>query len=54
MTRDIHQTGSGKDYPKVWGPQLSDVFERVRYEPRHELKAAVEATGNKLEDIKQM
>lgn len=50
----ICKTGSGKDYPKVWGPQLSDIFERVRYEPRHELKAAIEATGHKLEDIKKM
>ena len=26
----------------------------MRYEPKHELKAAVEATGNKLEDIKKI
>lgn len=25
----------------------------MRYEPQHELKAAVEATGNKLDDIKK-
>lgn len=50
----LWETGCGKDYPEVWGPQLSDVFTRVRYEPRHELKAAIEATGHKLEDVKKM
>lgn len=50
----LWETGCGKDYPEVWGPQVADVFSRVRYEPRHELKAAVEATGNKLEDIKKI
>ena len=33
---------------------IADAFARVRYEPKHELKAAVEATGNKLEDIKKV
>ncbi|KAK4945997.1 hypothetical protein LTR10_014799 [Elasticomyces elasticus] len=42
----LWETGSGK------GPEVSDVFSRIRYEPKHELRAAVEATGNKIEDIK--
>jgi len=50
----LWETGCGKDYPEVWGPAVSDVFARVKYEPKHELKAAVEATGNKLEDIKKI
>jgi len=50
----LWETGCGKDYPEVWGPALADVFSRVRYEPQHELRAAVEATGNKLEDIKKI
>jgi hypothetical protein len=50
----LWETGSGKDYPEVWGPVVSDVFTRVRYEPKHELRAAVEATGNKVQDIKKM
>ena len=50
----LWETGSGADYPTVWGPEVSDVFSRVRYEPKHELKAAIEATGHKLEDIKKM
>ena len=50
----LWETGCGVDYPEVWGPQVADVFARIRYEPRHELKAAIEATGHKLEDVKKM
>jgi hypothetical protein len=50
----LWETGCGVDYPEIWGPQVCDVFARVRYEPRHELKAAIEATGHKLEDVKKM
>ncbi|KAH9826756.1 N-acyl homoserine lactonase [Teratosphaeria destructans] len=50
----LWETGAGKDYPTIWGPQLSDVFARVRYEPEHELEAAINATGHKLEDVKKI
>ncbi|KAF7588410.1 hypothetical protein BBP40_005739 [Aspergillus hancockii] len=50
----LWETGCGKDYPHVWGPDISDIFARVQYEPQHELRAAVEATGNKIEDIKMI
>lgn len=50
----LWETGSGKDYPTAWGPEISDAFARVRYEPRHELDAAIRATGNKPEDIKKI
>ena len=50
----LWETGCGVDYATVWGHQVADLFARVRYEPRHELKAAVEATGHKLEDVKKM
>lgn len=50
----LWETGSGKDYPRIWGPVVSDIFSRVRYEPEHELRAAVEATGNRIEDIKKI
>jgi glyoxylase-like metal-dependent hydrolase (beta-lactamase superfamily II) len=50
----LWETGCGKDYPTLWGPALSDVFTRVRYEPQHELDAAIEATGHKIEDIKKI
>lgn len=50
----LWETGCGKDYPTVWGPTVSEIFARVNYEPRHELRAAVEATGNRIEDIKKI
>ena len=50
----LWETGSGKDYPTVWGPQLADIFTRVRYEAAHELDAAIEATGHKIEDVKKI
>lgn len=50
----LWETGSGVDYPTVWPSEVFDVFTRVRYEPKHELKAAIEATGHKLEDIKKV
>ncbi|KAK0958652.1 hypothetical protein LTS01_021768 [Friedmanniomyces endolithicus] len=50
----LWETGCGKDYPEVWGPQVADVFSRVRYEPQHELDAAIEATGHKIEDVKKI
>lgn len=50
----LWETGCGKDYPEVWGPQVHDVFTRVRYDEKHELKNAIEATGHKLEDVKKI
>lgn len=39
---------------QVWGPQVSDIFARVRYEPKHELDAQIEATGHRVEDVKKI
>ncbi|KXT19015.1 hypothetical protein AC579_8751 [Pseudocercospora musae] len=50
----LWETGCGKDYPTVWGSQLADIFTRVKYEPHHELDAAIEATGHRLEDVKKI
>jgi glyoxylase-like metal-dependent hydrolase (beta-lactamase superfamily II) len=50
----LWETGCGKDYPEVWGPVMSDAFARVRYEPKHELDAAIAATGNRIEDVKRI
>jgi hypothetical protein len=50
----LWETGCGKNYPEVWGPQVADVFTRVKYEERHELRNAIAATGNKIEDIKKI
>lgn len=48
----LWETGSGKDYPEVWGPQLADIFSRTQYEPHHELEAAIASTGHSYKDIK--
>ena len=50
----LYETGCGNDYPQVWGPVMADVFARARYDPKHELDAAIAATGNRIEDIKKI
>ncbi|KAL3464262.1 beta-lactamase-like protein [Aspergillus heterothallicus] len=50
----LWETGCGKEYPEIWGPIVSDIFARIKYEPQHELRAAVEATGNRVEDVKKI
>ena len=50
----LWETGCGKDYPEIWGPALSDVFGRIRYDPQHELRAAIAATGHRIEDVKKI
>lgn len=50
----LWETGSGKDYPTVWGPQVSDIFTRIKYDPSHELDAAIEATGHSIGDVKKI
>ncbi|CAD0048388.1 unnamed protein product [Aureobasidium pullulans] len=50
----LWETGCGKDYPEVWGPQVADVFSRVKYDEKHELRNAIAATGNKIEDVKKI
>lgn len=50
----LWETGCAKDYPLVCGPVVSDVFARVRYEPQHELRTAIAATGHKIEDVKKI
>ncbi|CAG8950854.1 hypothetical protein HYFRA_00003071 [Hymenoscyphus fraxineus] len=48
----LWETGCGMNYPET--PGGMDVFVRVRYEPKHDLTAAIAATGNKIEDVKKM
>lgn len=48
----LYETGAGRDYPDVWGPQLSDVFARVHYSQDHELDAAIAKTGHSIKDVK--
>jgi len=48
----LFETGSGKDYPDVWGPPLNDIFARVDYTEDQELDAAIAKTGHNIKDIK--
>ena len=48
----LWETGCGKDYPQVWGAPLNDIFARSRYEPEHELEAAIAKTGHSIKDVK--
>ncbi len=48
----LYETGAGKDYPKVWGPPLNDIFAQVDHKPEYELEAAIALTGNDIKDVK--
>jgi len=50
----LWETGSGKDYPKVWGAPVNDIFAQVDYEESQELDAQVEKCGFKISDIKMV
>ncbi|KAJ1036131.1 hypothetical protein NDA13_000351 [Ustilago tritici] len=39
---------------QIWAPPLNDIFARSRYEPEHELEAAIAKTGNNIKDVKQV
>lgn len=52
MSLVLAQPRASQDYPEVWGPQLADIFSRTRYEPEHELEAAIASTGHSYKDIK--
>ncbi|KAH7008947.1 beta-lactamase-like protein [Ilyonectria destructans] len=48
----LFETGAGKDYPEIWGPQLVDLFARENYTEDMELDVAIKKTGNDIKDIK--
>ena len=50
----LWETGSGKDYPTVWGAPLNDIFAQVDHESDQELDKQVEKTGHKMSDIKMV
>lgn len=50
----LFETGSGKDYPEVWGAPLNDVFAQVDYNPEQELDAQIAATGHNIKDVKMV
>ena len=50
----LFETGSGKDYPQVWGAPLNDIFAQVDYEPVQELDKQIELTGHSIKDVKMV
>ncbi|RKK16457.1 hypothetical protein BFJ66_g5755 [Fusarium oxysporum f. sp. cepae] len=48
----LYETGAGKDYPEVWGPQLADIFARGEHNEDLELDAAIKKTGHDIKDVK--
>lgn len=50
----LWETGCGRDYPDVWGMPVADIFARSRYEPEHELDAAIAKVGYHIDDVKQV
>lgn len=48
----LYETGAGKDYPEVWGPQLADIFARGEHSEDLELDAAIRKTGHDIADVK--
>ncbi|TIA44283.1 Metallo-hydrolase/oxidoreductase [Aureobasidium pullulans] len=48
----LFETGAGKDYPEVWGPQLVDLFARDGYTEDMELDAQIKLTGNDIKAVK--
>ncbi|KAF2223429.1 beta-lactamase-like protein [Elsinoe ampelina] len=50
----LWETGGGKNFPTDVGPAIADVFTRVKYEPEHELAAAIAKTGHDIGEVKKV
>lgn len=50
----LFETGAGKDYPEIWGPQLVDLFSRVDYTEDMELDVAIKKTGHDIKGVKSV
>ncbi|KAF2739213.1 Metallo-hydrolase/oxidoreductase [Polyplosphaeria fusca] len=50
----LYETGAGPDYPEVVGPQVSDVFGRVDYDPSMDLDKQIAQTGHDIKDVKMV
>lgn len=48
----LYEVGAGKDYPDVWGSQLSYVFARGEHTEDTELDTAIAKTGHSVKDVK--
>lgn len=50
----LYETGSGRDYPEVWGAPVNDIFARVDYEDDQELDVQIKKTGHDIKDVKMV
>lgn len=48
----LFETGSGGDWPTVWGPPFNDLFAQIEYTADKELPAAIAKTGHSINDVK--
>ena len=48
----LFETGSGRNWPTVWGPPYNDLFAQTDYTEDKELPAAIAKTGHSITDIK--
>lgn len=50
----LFETGSGKDFPNVWGAPLNDIFAQVDYNEEQELDKQIELAGHSIKDVKMV
>lgn len=48
----LFETGSGQNWPTVWGPPYNDLFAQIEYTADKELPAAISKTGHSVQDVK--
>jgi glyoxylase-like metal-dependent hydrolase (beta-lactamase superfamily II) len=48
----LFETGSGQNWPTVWGPPYNDLFAQIEYTADKELPAAISKTGHSIKDVK--
>lgn len=47
----LFETGSGQNWPDVWGPLSNDFAAQIEYTTDKELPAAISKTGHSIEDV---
>ncbi|EKG11432.1 Beta-lactamase-like protein [Macrophomina phaseolina MS6] len=48
----LFETGTGRNYPEVVGPQTNDVFAQIEYEQDQDLDKAIAKTGHDVKDVR--
>ncbi|RTE70312.1 hypothetical protein BHE90_015291 [Fusarium euwallaceae] len=48
----LFETGCPEDIDLHWGPPVTDIFPRTKYEESNKLPTAIKATGNDIKDVK--